>query len=76
MAELALGRMEAAQSRLEHLAEVYMQAGRTDEAAEVFRFIASWEGDGEEVEEVETKVRDDVRSGMDVKAVFAKYGRM
>ncbi|MBL8837644.1 MAG: dimethylmenaquinone methyltransferase [Alphaproteobacteria bacterium] len=30
----------------------------------------------EEVEEVETKVRDDVRSGMDVKAVFAKYGRM
>ncbi len=30
----------------------------------------------EEVEEVETKVRDDVRGGMDVKAVFAKYGRM
>jgi len=30
----------------------------------------------EEVEEVETKVRDDVRAGMDVKAVFAKYGRM
>ena len=30
----------------------------------------------EDVEEVETKVRDDVRAGMDVKAVFAKYGRM
>ena len=50
MAEAALGRTEAAQSRLEHLAEVYMQAGRTDEAAEVYRCIAGWEGDGEEVE--------------------------
>jgi hypothetical protein len=50
MAEAALGRMEAAQSRLEHLAEVYMQAGRTDEAAEVYRCIAGWEGEGEEIE--------------------------
>jgi hypothetical protein len=50
MAEAALGRMEAAQSRLEHLAEVYMQAGRTDEAAEVYRCIAGWEADGEEAE--------------------------
>lgn len=50
MAEAALGRTEAAQSRLEHLAEVYMQAGRTDEAAEVYRTLAGWEGDGEEVE--------------------------
>ncbi len=47
MAEAALGRMEAAQSRLEHLAEVYMQAGRTDEAAEVYRCLAGWEDDGE-----------------------------
>lgn len=50
MAEAALGRMEAAQSRLEHLAEVYMQAGRTDEAAEVYRCLAGWEGEGEEIE--------------------------
>ncbi|MCA9651409.1 MAG: tetratricopeptide repeat protein, partial [Myxococcales bacterium] len=49
IAEAALGRDEAAQARLENLAEIYMQAGRTDEAAEVFRFIASWEE--EEVEE-------------------------
>jgi hypothetical protein len=49
MAEAALGRMEAAQSRLENLAEVYMQAGRTDEAAEVYRCLAGWE-DGEEGE--------------------------
>ncbi len=53
MAEAALGRMEAAQSRLENLAEVYMQAGRTDEAAEVYRCLAGWEEDDEEQEEVE-----------------------
>jgi hypothetical protein len=48
MAEAALGRMESAQSRLENLAEVYMQAGRTDEAAEVYRCLAGWEDDGGE----------------------------
>lgn len=55
MAEAALGRMEAAQTRLEHLAEVYMQAGRTDEAAEVYRCLAGWEGDGEAGEEEEVE---------------------
>lgn len=53
MAEAALGRMESAQQRLEHLAEVYMQAGRTDEAAEVYRCLAGWEGDGEDELEAE-----------------------
>ncbi|MEX1363646.1 MAG: tetratricopeptide repeat protein, partial [Nannocystaceae bacterium] len=43
IAEAALGRDEAASTRLEGLAEIYMQAGRTDEAAEVYRFLSSWE---------------------------------
>lgn len=51
MAEAALGRMDAAQGRLEHLAEVYMRSGRTDEAAEVYRCLAGWEADAEEDEE-------------------------
>jgi hypothetical protein len=50
MAEAALGRMESAQQRLDHLAEVYMQAGRTDEAAEVYRCLAGWEAEGDEEE--------------------------
>ncbi len=43
MAEAALGREDSAQARLENLAEIYMQAGRTDEAAEMYRFLASWD---------------------------------
>lgn len=53
MAEAALGREEAAKARLENLAETYMQAGRTDEAAEMYRFLASWgeEDEGDEGDE-------------------------
>lgn len=50
MAEAALGREDAAKARLENLAEIYMQAGRTDEAAEMYRFLASWEAEEEEQE--------------------------
>ncbi|MEM7156464.1 MAG: tetratricopeptide repeat protein [Myxococcota bacterium] len=54
MAEAALGRDEAAYTRLENLAETYMQAGRTDEAAEMYRFLTSWDEE-REAEEAEAE---------------------
>jgi len=41
--EQAMGRTEAAVARVEGLAERYMSMGRTDEAAELLRFAASWD---------------------------------
>lgn len=47
--EHAMDRQYAAIARVEGLAERYMSMGRTDEAAELLRFAASWE-EGEEHE--------------------------
>ncbi|MCX4243510.1 tetratricopeptide repeat protein [Paraliomyxa miuraensis] len=49
MIEEAMGRHEAAVARVEGLADRYMDAGRTEEAAELLRFLMSWE-DQEPVE--------------------------
>lgn len=46
--EHAMGRHDAAIARVEGLAERYMSMGRTDEAAEVLRFVASWEDGAED----------------------------
>lgn len=43
MVEHAMDRQYAAIDRVEGLAERYMSMGRTDEAAELLRFAASWE---------------------------------
>lgn len=47
--EKAIGEHEAAMVRVESLAENYMNEGRTDEAAELMRFVATW-GEEDEVE--------------------------
>ncbi|MEM6992633.1 MAG: tetratricopeptide repeat protein, partial [Myxococcota bacterium] len=41
--ESAAGHHDAAIERCEALAEMYLRAGRRDEAEEIFRFAASWE---------------------------------
>ncbi len=46
--EEAMGKHGAALERVEGLAERYMSQGRTDEAAEILRFVATW-GEGEAV---------------------------
>jgi hypothetical protein len=48
--EHALGRKDDAIARVEVLAERYMTMGRTDEAADLLRFVASWEDEGKELE--------------------------
>lgn len=40
--ESAMGRHDAAVSRIEALADGYMNAGRTEEAAELLRFLSTW----------------------------------
>jgi hypothetical protein len=47
MLEEALGRHDAAVTRVEGLAERYMDEGRTDEAAELLRFLTTWGQDDE-----------------------------
>ncbi len=46
--EEAMGRHEEAVVRVEGLAEHYMDDGRTDEAAELLRFLATWGEDEDE----------------------------
>ncbi|MCA9654743.1 MAG: hypothetical protein KC501_32810 [Myxococcales bacterium] len=53
MVEEAAGRHEAALVRVEGLADRYMDRGRTEEAAELLRFVASWEGEGSQDAEPE-----------------------
>lgn len=49
MTEEALGRHDAAVARIEGLADLYMDGGRFEEAAELLRLLASWADDaGEE----------------------------
>jgi tetratricopeptide (TPR) repeat protein len=45
-AESALGRHADAVARVEGLAEAYLRGGRSDEAEELFRFVANWEPEG------------------------------
>jgi len=52
MLEEAMGRHDAAVVRVESLAERYMDDGRTDEAAELLRFLATWEDGEDEVAEL------------------------
>lgn len=49
--EHAMGRLDAAIDRVETLAERSMSMGRTDEAAELLRFVASWEDEAADEEE-------------------------
>ncbi len=53
--ERAMGRHAAAVARVEGLAEHYMNEGRTDEAAELLRFAATWD---ETIEEIEPEPED------------------
>lgn len=48
--ERTMGRREDAIARVEGLADRYMGMGRTDEAAEILRFAASWEAEPAEHE--------------------------
>jgi hypothetical protein len=49
--EHAMGHSEAALARVEGLAERYISTGRTEEAAELLRFAATWDDEG--IEEID-----------------------
>ena len=56
MEEEAMGHREAALTRVEGLADRYMDDGRTEEAAELLRFVAAWGEDDDEEEHEEATV--------------------
>lgn len=62
MVEEAMGRHDAAVTRVEGLADRYMDVGRTEEAAELLRFLMSWGDDVEEPEAVEELLADVVHA--------------
>lgn len=51
--EHAMGQRQTAVARMEGLAERYIGLGRTDEAAEILRFVASWGEEDAAIEELE-----------------------
>lgn len=55
MVEEAMGEHDAALGRMEGLADRYMDEGRTDEAAELLRFVATW-GEDEDQQSQEEEV--------------------
>jgi hypothetical protein len=60
--EQAMGRRDAAIARVEGLAERYMGTGRTDEAAELLRFAASWEQGSQSEEIIEELEADEAHT--------------
>lgn len=44
MVEVAMGRHDVAVARIERLADLYMDDGRFEDAAELLRLLASWDG--------------------------------
>lgn len=69
MVEHAMGRRDAATARVEGLAERYMATGRTEQAAEILRFLASW---GDDADEVDDALLEEVEPEESVSTVIAR----